>query len=179
MMGLEQTTFMIKLTGKVWKKPHLADLFPFRPKPRPSLTCVRRTVVISWSRYDKYDSLTCECCTIQVEPLSGPRSFHLRTFSLGLSKSSFSAFVASSLCSSLLFWCSAADTRVMDIFFLFVFSSSVSASEAQGNRWTQGRGCPRCACPLSARERIDRRWVTPSVSDWLFALDRSGVFKFN
>lgn len=86
-----------------------------------------------------------------VNPLSGPRSPHLweatRIFTLDLSrsrtKSFFLAFVAaSSLCFSLLFLWPAVDRREMGIFLGFVLSSMVSASATQGNRLTQGRGCP-------------------------------------
>lgn len=77
-----------------------------------------------------------------VNPLSGPRSFHLwkatRIFILDLSrnltKSVFLAFVASSLCFSLLSLWPAVVRREMGLFEGFLLSSMVSASETQRNK---------------------------------------------
>lgn len=78
---------------------------------------------------------------------------------LVLSRSVFLAFVAPSLCFRLLFLCPVV------ILFTQLYSTVVSAPEAQGNRSARGRGCP-----LSAREMIDSSLTTPPVSDWLFLL---------
>lgn len=171
MMRLQQTTFMIKLSGAACSvktaskcarrsRPHLLT------KATP-LTYVHEIYCGHLMQQINMVHLPMNVAKSRsnVNPLSGPRSFHLwkatRIFTLDLSrnltKCFFSAFLASSLCFSLLFLRPAVDRREMGIFFGFVLSSIMSASEAQGNRLTQGRGCPRWACLLSARETIDTR----------------------
>lgn len=135
--------------------------------PKPSVTCMAWTVVLSWRLYTLINMIRSPAHVAtsrwNVSAPSWPRSVHLwratRRFNLDLSrnltKSSFLDSVASSLRFSLLFSWAAADGWELSFSLGLVLSSMTSPSEAQSNKWRKGRGWPRWACPLSALETID------------------------